>query len=62
MSDERKIDRIMRPCLAAFAGQDDADLVVTGRRGLSGLAGLVQGSVSHLLIHHAPCAVAVVPG
>lgn len=49
------------PCLVAIAGQERADLVVTGRRGLSSLAELVQGSVSSYVTHHAPCAVAVVP-
>jgi len=49
------------PCLAATAGQEHANLVVTGRRGLSGLAELVQGSVSYYVTHHAPCPVAVVP-
>lgn len=50
------------PGLVEIAGQEEADLVVTGRRGLSGLAEMVQRGVSHYLTHHAPCAVAVVPG
>lgn len=49
------------PCLAALAAQEHADLLVTGRRGLSGLAELVQGSVSSYVTHHAPCPVVVVP-
>jgi len=49
------------PCLAEVAGQEHADLVVTGHRGLSGLAELLHGSVSAYLTHHAPCPVAVVP-
>jgi nucleotide-binding universal stress UspA family protein len=49
------------PCLAEVAQDERADLVVTGRRGLSGLAELVQGSVSAYLTHHAPCPVAAVP-
>jgi nucleotide-binding universal stress UspA family protein len=49
------------PCLAELAGQERADLLVTGQRGLSSLAGLVHSSVSANLTHHAPCPVAVVP-
>jgi nucleotide-binding universal stress UspA family protein len=49
------------PCLAAIARHEHAGLVVTGRCGLSGIADLVQGSVSYYVAHHAPCPVAVVP-
>jgi nucleotide-binding universal stress UspA family protein len=49
------------PCLAALAREEHADLLVTGHRGLSGLAELVHGSVSAYLTHHSPCPVAVVP-
>jgi nucleotide-binding universal stress UspA family protein len=49
------------PSLAEAAAREQADLVVTGHRGLSGLAELVRGSVSGYLTHHAPCPVAVVP-
>ena len=49
------------PCLAAIARRESADLIVTGRRGLTGMAELVLGSVSYYLTHHAPCPVAMMP-
>lgn len=38
----------------------EADLVIVGRRGLSGLSELVLGSVSNYVTHHAPCSVLTV--
>ncbi|MAC82070.1 MAG: universal stress protein [Rhodobacteraceae bacterium] len=37
-----------------------ADLIVTGRRGLGNLAGIVLGSTSQRIAHHAKCAVLTV--
>lgn len=37
-----------------------ADLIVLGRRGLSGLKEVFLGSVSNYVLHHAPCSVLAV--
>ncbi|MEB3310525.1 MAG: universal stress protein [Snowella sp.] len=39
-----------------------ADLIVIGRRGLTGVSEMFLGSVSNYILHHAPCSVLVVQG
>lgn len=40
----------------------DADLIMLGRRGISGLSEMLLGSVSNYVAHYAPCSVIVVQG
>jgi nucleotide-binding universal stress UspA family protein len=47
--------------LLRAAGEEDADLIVVGRRGAGGHPGLVLGSTSQQVVSHADRPVAVVP-
>lgn len=40
----------------------NADLILLGRRGRSGLSEMLLGSVSNYVLHHAPCSVLTVQG
>jgi nucleotide-binding universal stress UspA family protein len=46
--------------LADVATEENAQLIIVGDRGLSGVERFLLGSVSHKVSHHAPCSVLIV--
>lgn len=46
--------------ICKYAQSNGVDLIVMGSRGLSNMEGIVLGSVSSEVVHHAPCAVTIV--
>jgi nucleotide-binding universal stress UspA family protein len=46
--------------ICQLASNINADLIVIGRRGHSGLNEMIMGSVSNYVVHHADCSVLVV--
>ncbi|MGL5078437.1 MAG: universal stress protein [Waterburya sp.] len=44
-----------------FAQACQADIIVIGKRGYSGLQEMFLGSISNYVVHHSPCSVLLVP-
>ena len=60
-----KIERTFitgHPASRLLEAAKDADLLVVGTRGHGGFTGLLLGSTSQQVSHHAPCPVVIVPG
>ena len=55
------MDGAPAPAIMAIADREQADLVVTGRRGHGGFAGLLLGSTSNQLAHHVGRPLVIVP-
>lgn len=49
------------PARALIDAAKDADLIVVGSRGHGGFTGLLLGSVSQQVAHHATCPVVIIP-
>lgn len=47
--------------ICGLAGDMGTDTIVMGRQGTSAVSDILLGSVSKYVIHHAPCAVTIVP-
>jgi nucleotide-binding universal stress UspA family protein len=59
-----EVDKLVEPrnpVDALLESARDSDLVVVGTRGHGGFTGLLLGSVSQQVSHHAPCPVVIVP-
>jgi len=49
------------PAQALLDAAREADMIVVGSRGLGGFTGLLLGSVSQQVAHHATCPVVIIP-
>jgi nucleotide-binding universal stress UspA family protein len=65
LGDARPADTVLvpvndLPARAVLEASEGAWMVVLGARGLGGFKGLLLGSVSQQVVHHAPCPVLIV--
>ncbi len=64
LPDDRVTERILlghpAETIARLSEEGECDLIVMGRRGLSGIRGFLLGSVSDSVVHHAKCPVLIV--
>ena len=58
----RTVVRLQHPATGLVDAGAGAQLLVVGSRGLGGFRGLLLGSVSRSVLHHASCSVAIVRG
>jgi nucleotide-binding universal stress UspA family protein len=57
---ERILEGPPREAILTVARVEECDLIVIGSRGLSNVKGIILGSVTHRILHGAPCPVLVV--
>ena len=58
---ERYFETSTNKDYAEFLAKDwNADLIIMGRRGLTGLSEMFLGSVSNYVVHHASCSVLLI--
>lgn len=56
----REVTTTQLPAEALFSAAEEADLLVVGTHGRGAVSAALLGSVSHSVVHYAPCPVAVV--
>lgn len=57
---QREVTTAQLPAQALLTAAQDADLLVVGSHGRGAVRSILLGSVSHVVMHYAPCPVAIV--